>query len=317
MNIEEMIIEIHDQLGKPTDLRPYADDGETVDIGSAGAQKILGWLNRGYRRILTWRLRGGRIVRFGTTEKQLYFSSVVVDGTAAAGAAQSITFPAAVSDIADRYKKWSIKITGGTGAGQRRIIVAYSTARVATVHKAWDTAPDATSTFELTKNFSYYLDAGNAIVSDHIAVNPSSGIMAIMKIVDMSTGSVLGRADRTQDFTKVELGNGAPSVYQDASEGLWFNTAIPDERYYAVRYHGFPDELDALDDEPAIPVQFHEAVLLWAIWWGLRRAQEFSGAYSTKRDLEDFMETAVQQYDRSTDREDISLYLEEYYGPSV
>lgn len=317
MTVEEMVVEVYEQLGKPTDKRPYADDGETVDLATAGAASLLQWINRGYQRILTWRFRNGRILRFRTTERKLYFSGVEVTDTADAGTTTTITFPAAVSTVADRYKDWVVEITGGTGSGQKRLIVAYSAARVATVHKVWDTVPDATSTFKLTKNFSLYLPDSSAIVADHVPISSVSGIMAVMKVVDLASGMALARADRTQDFTRIELSSGNPSVYQDFDGGLYFNSLVPAGRYYEVRYHGFPAALTELTDEPQIPPQFHEGILLWAVWWGLRRAQEYSGAYSTKKDLEDVMETALQQFDRSTDREEIGLYMGEAYEPTL
>lgn len=72
-------------------------------------------------------------------------------GAAAAGGASTITLPA-VADfpaISGYFSGASIKIISGTGAGQTRKVISYSTARVATVDVAWTVVPDTTSVFEI------------------------------------------------------------------------------------------------------------------------------------------------------------------------
>lgn len=73
----------------------------------------------------------------------------VQSGTAQGGGASSITLAAAASSADDAYNTMTVRITGGTGAGQERRIIDYVGAtRVATV-EAWSTAPDATSTYDV------------------------------------------------------------------------------------------------------------------------------------------------------------------------
>lgn len=69
-------------------------------------------------------------------------------GTAAAGAASSITLASDADPRASYYVGARIAITSGTGAGQVRRISAYvGDTKVATVATAWTTAPDATSVY--------------------------------------------------------------------------------------------------------------------------------------------------------------------------
>jgi len=79
---------------------------------------------------------------------------IIHSGTAQAGGATTITLASAASTINDFYYKTIInvvvRITGGTGSGQSRVISDYvGSTRVATVSVAWSTNPDATSTYEL------------------------------------------------------------------------------------------------------------------------------------------------------------------------
>jgi hypothetical protein len=71
-------------------------------------------------------------------------------GTAQAGGASNITLDASASAVNDFYLGTSVLTTGGTGAGQFRIITDYVGAtKVATVDLAWITTPDSTTTFAL------------------------------------------------------------------------------------------------------------------------------------------------------------------------
>jgi len=77
-----------------------------------------------------------------------------VTGTASAGASSSITLASGATD--DMYVGATISITGGTGSGQSRVITNYvASTKVATVHKAWDTAPGATSVYSISANATY------------------------------------------------------------------------------------------------------------------------------------------------------------------
>lgn len=83
-------------------------------------------------------------VAAGSAGAALY---TIRSGTAQAGASTTITLDASASAVTDFYKDQFIYITGGTGAGQGRIISAYNgTTKVATV-STWATNPDNTSVF--------------------------------------------------------------------------------------------------------------------------------------------------------------------------
>lgn len=72
-------------------------------------------------------------------------------GTAQAGASTTITLKSASSSSDDYFNGLYITITGGTGAGQIRVITDYvGSTKVATVDRAWTTTPNATSTYSIT-----------------------------------------------------------------------------------------------------------------------------------------------------------------------
>lgn len=72
-------------------------------------------------------------------------------GTAQGGASNSITLDSGASATSGFYVGNWVRTTGGTGSGQSVQVTAYNgSTKVATVQPAWTTAPDATSTFEVT-----------------------------------------------------------------------------------------------------------------------------------------------------------------------
>lgn len=72
----------------------------------------------------------------------------VDSGTAQAGTSITITLRAGASATDDIYRRYQVRITGGTGSGQYRRIATYNaTTKVATVDEVWDTNPDNTSTY--------------------------------------------------------------------------------------------------------------------------------------------------------------------------
>lgn len=80
-------------------------------------------------------------------------------GTASAGAGSTITIGGAHET--DRWANGFIQITGGTGSGQKRRILS-NTSTVITVNRAWNTNPDATSTFVIWKS-GIFIDGGKVV----------------------------------------------------------------------------------------------------------------------------------------------------------
>jgi hypothetical protein len=93
---------------------------------------------------------GGNVVgSVGSVVAQVTPDTVLLTGTASAGAASTITL-AGGSATDNLYRHALVGIIGGTGAGQVRLITGYvGSTKVATVDMAWTTNPDATSVFRV------------------------------------------------------------------------------------------------------------------------------------------------------------------------
>lgn len=91
--------------------------------------------------------------------------------TATAGAASTITLGATASAVNDTYNGFTIKITGGAGSGQSRVISGYVGAtKIATVSEAWTTPPDNTSVYSIAAQVVHAL-VSSAFESATIYVN--------------------------------------------------------------------------------------------------------------------------------------------------
>jgi len=99
-------------------------------------------------------------------------------GTAQGGTISTITLNAASSSTDNIYEGMFVEITGGTGAGQSRIIESYvGSTKVATVHPNWDTAPDATSIYSVA-SFK------EAAVNQYINASPQGRARIIRYVSD-------------------------------------------------------------------------------------------------------------------------------------
>lgn len=92
--------------------------------------------------------------------------------TGVVSAASRTMTDAGLSLERDRYANHRILITGGTGVGQNRRIVAH-TANTFTIARNWDTTPDSTSTYEVWPDFDrlYFLPGGTSTMFAYSAEN--------------------------------------------------------------------------------------------------------------------------------------------------
>jgi hypothetical protein len=136
-------------------------------------------------------------------------SSVFHDGrtgTAQAGASTTITLDSGAIATNDIYKGSYVTITGGTGAGQTRIISGYvGSTKVATVSVAWSTAPNNTSTFIVSSQVGQYVNAlpqGRA------------------RIISITSATVVNAITEYPFFNTVAIPNGSWDI-EHGYENVW------------------------------------------------------------------------------------------------
>ncbi len=313
MTVEQIITEIYETLGEPTNLDIY-DSGGSFDISTAGSVRLLRYVNQGIKRIVSYKYKSGRPIYFKDLESSLFFTTTVKTGTASGGANKSITLDTGVEDNADQYNDWVVEITGGTGDGQKRLIIDFDASRVATVHKAWTTNPDATSTYKVYKRFHKYLSAGDVGYGEHISVDDVNSFGTVWKVIDLEDEFELGRKERTLLYDSNQTTAGTPHVWYEYGNALWFDVNVDEERSYKIYYQKTPDNVTAGTDEPAIPAEFHDAIVLWAVQLGLLNGQETGDAYAYRRNFQDFLEQTVMEQEREYFYSESFLTTDQYEG---
>jgi hypothetical protein len=310
MTLETAIEDIFTALGKITWLDPYESDGETIDATSAGFLRLRRWINRGYKRILNWKFRSGKLIRFAASYGSTLFQVAAKSGTATAGSSTTITLASGTVD--DEYNEWVVKITGGTGEGQVRVIVDFvGSTQVATVHKAWDTTPDATSEYELYHRKYEFLESSNARVGDHIALAPQD-ILSVMKITRIEDSQDLSRGSRTTFYAGgMDTVADRPRAYIDYDESVIFDVNPSESGWYRMEYQKVVEDLNAASDEFLLPEPWAEAVIMWVIWYGLKMTQEPDKAWAAKNDLRDFMESNKQPFEQRYERSETHVVVPE------
>lgn len=92
------------------------------------------------------------VLETGESIATKFESKIEHSGTAQAGSSNAIVLAATASDEDGAYVGLPIRLTAGTGEGQRRTITGYNgTTKAAIVDDDWDTEPDNTSEYEILR----------------------------------------------------------------------------------------------------------------------------------------------------------------------
>jgi hypothetical protein len=112
-------------------------------------------------------------------------------GTAQAGGASTITLASGASATDSLYVGCVVKIYGGTGAGQARVITAYvGSTKVATVDRAWQTNPDNTSTYAVLADVMAKVDSSLQVTAASVQGNVTGSVGSVTGAVGSVTGAV-------------------------------------------------------------------------------------------------------------------------------
>lgn len=312
MTVAEILAQVWRNLGEPSDLDPYT--GAVVDTGTAGGAILLRWLNEAIKEIVAWKFPNGDQIRFSQLESEAYFKTALVEGTA--GCIASVDTDTGVVTLSasgftpsaedDFYNGWVIRISGGTGSGQVRLITDYDgSGTAATPHKVWDTDPDGTSTVELYKNFMEFVAATSSKATYNIPLDPTTVILASLKLINLDSGTELAFAERRESFAaSFTDATSDPGSFYLYGNKIIFDSAVNTAVWFKLEYMKLPSDLTAGTDTPVIPAQWHSALVLATTWWGLSENGETGEAYATRRALETKMGMTKQELDMSFERSD-------------
>lgn len=300
MTLELLRDEIWQQLGEPSDLDP---DTDTQYSGGP----LLTWVvNEAQRRIAFFKdKQTGVMVRFSELMSDLYFQSYTVDdeldedGTSTT----QFTLPVDYGAEEDRWIGSIIEINS-----EKRLIVDYGADRVVTVHQALTETPSSGDEFTLYKAEYRLLPSGHGWVGENIALPTEVEFVNVgnffhpLRIEDLEAGIVLEQAPRATVYTdKTQLG--APGEWYYYGKKIYLDKAPDDERWFRMEYYRAPYNLADDADEPEIPEPFHYLIVMWGVWWGLRRQQAPTEAWQAWNNFVETFRFTLQVNDIALERD--------------
>lgn len=299
MTVEAILTEVFEAMGRPKSIDPFT--AGVFDIATAGAQRMLRWLNIGYRRIVTWKMPQGDPIRYKCLEGELYIKL----GGPLSGVAMSIPVVATgndrvvISGITGYYTTEAgpagivVKIASGTGIGQIRSVVSLDLINQELIlNEEWDTNPDGTSTAYLYSAY-FPIITGPA---NYFSMNLPDGkdyrsLVSINRVYDTTNSMDLLPRGRAEIMEPGLLIPGDASQFSWDGTGLRFNVPLESETAFRIEYTRDIDDLVSAAQEPDLPLHVHWGLVLWMRWWGLAQNQETSMAWAAKQDLNEFMAT--------------------------
>jgi hypothetical protein len=154
--------------------------------------------------------------------------------------------------------------------------------------------------------FAKSTDAG---ANENIILSSVSAIKEVQRIVCVEDQNELEPGQRTETFAGGLLSPGRPSSYIRRGTQIIFDCPADEALWYHLEYVRIPEDLTADSQEPEMPETFHEAIMMWALWRGYHWMQETEMAYSTKKDLIDFMATTMAPLELASEREEARVEL--------
>lgn len=129
-----------------------------------------------------------------TTYGPASIQTVLDTGTATAGGSNTLTDSSKTFTV-NAFVGNYVKITGGTGAGQIRVIVS-NTATVLTVSSNWGTNPDGTSVYQITDIAEDSISLAAQILFENTAGN---GFLYVVQAKEDTTTEFTAALDRIKD----------------------------------------------------------------------------------------------------------------------
>lgn len=270
MTLTQAREELYGLLSKNSELDPATVAGQAL---------LDQYLNRAYKQVLAWRTARGRL-RFPAAYASTTLQALVLTGdVASATSTTAVLSPTGLSGTDDAYLEYVLGISAGTGEGQKRVVVDYDGASyTCTVNRAWDTTPDATSDFFLSKRW----------------VVPASDFRGVLKLTDLEDLRDLELGEQTENYSGSLEEVGSPTSFFVYSGRIYLNNAPEESRWYRLEYERAVPDLTGAGESFDVPTPWEGLVVLMARWWLLVRYGETEDAYSAKRDYQEMAQSLAQ-----------------------
>lgn len=328
-SVSDMIIETFENLGESTDLYPYGASYGTVDLTTAGAQKILKWLNRAYRKVGNTQLPDGTFIRFRSFERRVFFTVNIIQATVVAAPATNQVQLSGLIQNHD-YRNWIVDIgavnTNSQGGEQHLVTAADGSANpVLTIADTWYTTPTVGQLVNVYKKWwACSLNSGASYhAGEFIPVDPKEDFLSALWIYDVAMQKDIRRYDERTPLYKQVLTQLFPAMFIDVEtpQGGWgasgigggieFDVAPLNGATFELHYYGLSEALTTTGQQIMVPDQFSEMLVKWATKTGMLRDREWDGAYALRKEFEADMQTVIQDGGFRFEYDQAQLYIEQ------
>jgi hypothetical protein len=317
MTYQEMAEDAWDSFGRNTDLPIYGTPNTpaTFDWALSGSTKILRYLRNAELSLASAiDKRGKKLIWKHLCEHRYFKFQHFFDGNGITNAfnqenppttntfsdpfgnvpkgtltVYSLTItplPAVINSFLDSasLKDYVIEITGGTGIGQKRVIIdsaRVGPAMVCAFNKNWDILPDATSQYKLYRNWAGFNEIAVAysgfynqtglpqVYEENIPLSTVTQLDTVLKIVDMTNGDEIEYGFTGDSYDSVMQGTPAiPAAWAIVGNKIVFDSLVDPNVTFkfecVLKPRVFNPATDAADDElnrPDFPEQWHQVIL--------------------------------------------------------
>jgi hypothetical protein len=328
-SVSDMLIEVYENLAESTDLYPYGATYGVVDVTTPGAQRLLKWLGRAYRKVCSTQLADGTFMRFRSLERRKFFTSNVVTGVVASvPAANQVSITGLIQG--HDYTNWIVDIgapDADSQGGEQHIVISSDTSNppVLTIADTFYSTPAVNETVNVYKKWwaCSLLSGPSYHAGEFIPVDPKEDFGSALWIYDVAMQKDIRRYDERSPLYKQVLTQLFPAMFIDLETpsggwgvggiggGIEFDVAPVNGATFEIHYYGLSEELTSASQKILVPDQFSEMIIKWATKTGMLRDREWDGAYALRKEFETDMQTAIQDGALRFEYDFPSLWLSE------
>ena len=321
--LTDMIVEVFENMGESSDLNPYGATYGVIDLTTSGAQRILKWLNRAYRKVTQTMLPDGTFVRFRSLERHAFFTQNVLNLTVAQVIGTNQIQINGLFSVPNKYINWVVDL-GATSVSmqgtEQHLVVASDNSNppILTLATPFTAVPSVGSSVNVYKKwFACSLNSNASFYhpNEFIPVDPKEDFLSALWIYDIQSMRDIKRYEEKAPLRKNILTQIYPGMFWECETpsggwrsqatvgglnpgsiggGIEFDVPPVHGLTFELHYYGLNEQLVSSSQSIMIPDQFTEMIIKWATKTGMLRDREWDGAYALRKEFETDMQTAVQ-----------------------
>lgn len=310
MTIGEAIIEVYEHTGEPSNLDPFLSTSSPpystsdLDTSSYGYLKLADYIERGIRRVITYKSGRSRF-RFDETKKRILWSLTITEYDDVQVGADYIQFNTGLTAAqAATYVGKQYILTGeNDGATTTDLVDKFFTI----VDYTWSDANAYGVNFETDIDLTDYVTESYAeIRTAEREYELPSDVLEVLKLTSFSDGNELDYLSRQETaFYETNPTVVIPTQFYEYNNTVVFNSVPPVVSRFWLEYAAFVT-VDTTSISTNLPFRemFDQAIIQWANYWVHDLMHEPERALFAKSDFDKIMKSIQESHEFRYDRTD-------------